>query len=127
MKRNCNENGTAMEVPLPTCFATLRKGIDGNNANDGYGKMGVVPGRKNCSPDSIQNFEHHTVLGSFRRLRSLRNTCTRGHMKYAIFSILPMLPKGGTHHPRYSVYLHVSPHPSFLLVGELWDHPPAGS
>ena len=50
-----------MEVPLPTCFATLRKGVDGNNANDGYSKMGVVPGRKNCSPDCIQNFEHHTL------------------------------------------------------------------
>jgi hypothetical protein len=40
-----------------------------------------------------------------------------------------MLPKGGTYHPRarYSVYLHVNPHPSFLLVGELWVHLPAGS
>jgi hypothetical protein len=67
MKRNCYENGTAMEVPLPTCFATLRKGVDGNNANDGYGKMSVVLGRKNCSPNSMQNFEHHIPLFSKAR------------------------------------------------------------
>jgi len=62
MRRNCNENRTAMKVPLSTCFAALRKGVDGNNANDGYDKVGVVPGRKNCSPDSIQDFEHHIPL-----------------------------------------------------------------
>ena len=49
-----------MEVPLPTCFATLRKGVDGNNANDGYHKMGVVVlGRQYYSPDGIEDFEHH--------------------------------------------------------------------
>jgi hypothetical protein len=45
----------------------------------------------------------------------------------AIFSILPMLPAGDTHYTRYSLYLHLNPHPSFLLVGEFWVHPPAGS
>ena len=29
-----------------------------------------------------------------------------------------MLPEGGTYRPRYSVYLHINPHPSFLLVVE---------
>ena len=109
MKRSCNENGAAMKVPLPTCFATLRKGVHGNNANDGNDKMGIVLGRKNCSPDSIQNFEHHISPELFRRLeqgerghalQSLRNMCIT-----AIFSILPMLPEGGTYHSRYSVYL----------------------
>ncbi len=53
-----------MEVPLSTCFATLRKGVDSNNANDGYGKMGVVLGWQNCSPDSIQDLEYHIPLFS---------------------------------------------------------------
>ena len=61
-------------------------------------------------------------------MRGLRNTCTKLCCMYAIFSILPKLPEGGTYHPRYSVqYLHINPHPSFLLVGEFWVHPPAGS
>ena len=68
MKRNSNENGTAMEVSLPTCFATLRKGVDGSNSNGGYGKMGVVVlRRKNRRPNSIQNFEHHIPLFSKAR------------------------------------------------------------
>ena len=34
-----------------------------------------------------------------------------------------MLPEGGTYHPRYSVYLRVNPHPSFLIVRRLHlDH-----
>ena len=139
MKRNCNENSTAMEVPLPTCFATLRKGVDGNNANDGYDKMGVVPGRKNRSPDSIQYFEHHIRLFSRPEVNLNTSFVTELYKDdcevYVIvvhdvlrkFSILPMQPKGGAYHPRYSVYLHVNPHPSFLLVGEFWDHLPAGS
>lgn len=34
MGRNGNKDGTAMKVPLPICFATLRKGVDGDNADD---------------------------------------------------------------------------------------------
>jgi len=48
-----------MEVPLPTCFATLRKGVDGNNADDSHDSMGVVLRWQNGSPNSIQNLEHH--------------------------------------------------------------------
>ena len=58
-----------MKVPLPTCFATLRKGVDGSNANDGYDKMGVVSGRENCCPDSIQNFEHHLLVQKGQQAR----------------------------------------------------------
>jgi hypothetical protein len=62
MKRNCKKDGTTMKNSLSTCFATLREGVDGNNADDGYGKMGVVVGRQNGSPDGIQDFEHHIAL-----------------------------------------------------------------
>jgi hypothetical protein len=143
MKRNCNENSTAMEVPLPTCFATLREGVDSNNANGSYNKIGVVLGRrKNRTPDCIQNFEHHIPLFSKASEHLICDGTLQGRLQgyvirvqshrcarimCAIFLFFPMLPKGGTYHPRYAVYLHVNPHPSFLLVGEFWVHPPAGS
>lgn len=51
-----------MKNSLSTCFATLRKGVDGNNADDGYDEMGVVVGRQNSGPDGIQDFEHHNTF-----------------------------------------------------------------
>lgn len=48
-----------MKVPFPICFATLRKGVDGHNADDGYDSMGVVLGWQDGSSDNIQNLEHH--------------------------------------------------------------------
>ena len=51
-----------MKDSLSTCFATLRKGVDGNNADDGYGKIGVVFGRQNGSPDGIHDFEYHIAF-----------------------------------------------------------------
>ena len=51
-----------MKNSLSTCFATLRKGVDGNNADDGYDEMGVVVGRQNGGPDGIQDFEHHNTF-----------------------------------------------------------------
>jgi hypothetical protein len=48
-----------MKVPLPGCFATLGKGVDGNNADEGYHGICIVLGWKDGCSNSIENFEHH--------------------------------------------------------------------
>jgi len=48
-----------MKIPLPTCFATLRKRVDCNDTDDSYHYVGVVLGWQDGSPNCIQNFEHH--------------------------------------------------------------------
>lgn len=48
-----------MKVPFPICFAALRKGVGGHNANDGYDNMGVVLGWQDGIPNNIQNLEYH--------------------------------------------------------------------
>ena len=59
MRRSCYEDGTAMEVPLPTCFAALRERVDGDDTDDSYYCVGVVLGWQDGSPNRIQDFEHH--------------------------------------------------------------------
>jgi hypothetical protein len=59
MRRSCNEDGTAVEVSLPICLATLRKGVDGHHADDSYDSIGIVLGWQNGSPNDIQDLEHH--------------------------------------------------------------------
>ena len=51
-----------MEVPLPTCFATLRKRVDRNDTDDSYHGVGVVLGWQDGSPNCIQNFEYHVTF-----------------------------------------------------------------
>lgn len=59
-----------MEVPLPICFATLRKRVDGNDTDDGYHGVGVVVGWQDGSPNCIQDFEHHIPFFSEASSRS---------------------------------------------------------
>jgi len=53
-----------MEVPLPNCFATLRKRVDGYDTDDSYHCVSVVLGWQDGSPNCIQNFEHHIFSGA---------------------------------------------------------------
>ena len=79
---------------------------------------------QNCSPSSMQDL-YHSRLENFsddRRPRGRHNLDSRVH-EPALF-ILSMLLKGGT---IASMYLHLNPHPNFLLVAEFWVHLLAGS